>query len=484
MLVTIDDESCEKLGLRWPWPRKTFAALVDRLNEDGAAVIGLNFTFTGSEGEGSEGTEALAEAVRGARVVIGATLDHQRLIKPNPALVSAGARYGYLEKIIDEDYGIRRSYPLRVSTNAAGYSGPSVASFPLEMARLAGEVDEDRLLRRGDGSYDIDYRFKEDDLVRIPAWKVLERKAPGRMRGKAVFVGATSELFSEKHATPLGLMPGVTVHANEYLAMRAGRYLKVWPLGPQAAVFWLLSLGLLVLILSRRIWLGVLGAAAVIFCVFLFSQVLFSHDVLVPLFILLSAPALALLTGAATQLLYLFLQNEGLEKKAILDKMTGLYTYDYLRLRLDDEWRRCQKLSLPVSVVMTDLDRFKGINDTLGHEVGNQMILRAAEVIRQSARGYDVVSRYGGDEFVILLWHANAAEAGAYRQRLRKSYEAMASGLEGELLKASSISIGVASYDPKENTSLYKDPQALVEAADQDLFRDKESRRKPGEKGR
>ena len=112
------------------------------------------------------------------------------------------------------------------------------------------------------------------------------------------------------------------------------------------------------------------------------------------------------------------------------------------------------------------------------------MILRAAAVIRESARGYDVVARYGGDEFVILLWHANHEEAKAYRERLRKQYEAMASTLTEPLLKASSISIGVASHDPKTSETIFKNAQALIEAADQDLFRDKESRRKPGQSSR
>ena len=473
IIVSIDDESCEKLGLRWPWPRKTFAAMVRRLNEEGAAFIALNFSFTGLESEGDEGTQALAEAIRQGRVVVGATMDHQKLIKPSPVLLNSNMRYGYLEKIVDEDYAIRRSYPFRASMNGAG-GGLSVASFPLELARMKGNFHEDKIIVRSDGSYDINYLMKEDDFNRISAWKLLEHKvSDASIRGKAVLVGATSELFSEKHATPLGLMPGVMVHANEYIAMTSQRYLRFWPMPLTAGISWALSLLLLLLMLSRRIWLGLLGAALIFFTMFLFSQILFTRDITIPSFLLLVAPALAFVSGSAVELLYLFFENRGLERRVLLDKMTGLYTYDCLRMKLDDEWKRCQKLALPISVVMTDLDRFKMINDTLGHEIGNQMILRAAAVIRESARGYDVVARYGGDEFVILLWHANHAEAKAYRERLRKQYETMAATLTAPLLRASSISIGVASYDPKENNALFKNAQALVEAADQDLFRDK-----------
>jgi diguanylate cyclase (GGDEF)-like protein len=484
-IVSIDNESCDRLGLRWPWPRKTFAALVQRLSEEGAGAIALNFSFTGAENEGQEGIEAMAEAMRQARVVVGATMDRQKLIKPDPILLNANVRYGYLEKIIDDDYAIRRSFPFRSPLKGVGAGSSSIASFPLEVARLTKNFHEDQIILRPDGSYDINYLMRQNDFSRVSAWKILQRRALDvPIRGKVVFVGATSELFSDRHATPLGLMPGVMVHANEYIAMTSKRYLQFWPMPLLAGFFWLLSLFLLFLILSRRIWLGLLCAALVIFAVFLISQILLTHDIVIPSFLLLLAPALALITGSVAQFLFLFLENRGLEKKVTLDKMTGLYTYDYLRLRLDDEWKRCQKLALPISIAMTDLDRFKTINDTLGHETGNHMILRTASVLRESARGYDVVARYGGDEFVILLWHANHVEAKAYRDRLRKQYEAMAATLTEPLLQASSISIGIASFDPKENKDNFKNTQELVEAADQDLFRDKQSRRKPGESSR
>ncbi len=265
VIVSIDDESCEKLGLRWPWPRKTFASLVNRLNEEGAKAIALNFSFTGSESEGDEGTRALAEAMQPARVVVGATMDRQKLIKPNPILLETNSRYGYLEKIIDEDFAIRRSYPFRDSAN--GMSGSSVVSFPVELARIANDFHEDQIVVNPDGSYDINYLAKEDDFNHVPAWKVLEHKiSDGLIHGKVVLVGATSELFSEKHATPLGLMPGVIVHANEYIAITSGRYLRSGPAWLEVGIAWALSLMLLFLILSRRIWLGLLGAVGFFFC--------------------------------------------------------------------------------------------------------------------------------------------------------------------------------------------------------------------------
>ena len=486
-IVSVDDESCEKLDARWPWPRTLFAELVRALTRQGARVIAFNFSFNGLE-NGEESTVALANAIHEhGRVVVGATLDNQRLLKPNAILLSAGASYGYLEKIVDEDYVIRRSYLARAFS---GMGARWESSFPLRVKAVADEdvstaptVDDTlRHWAARDGQYPINFLLSEQDFKKIPAWKVLQNKVTdGSLRGKTVFVGITSSLLAEKHATPLGLLPGVLVHADEYLALASDRRLKSPPEAVIDWAAWLISLGLLLVFLSRRVWWAVLAAFAVLFLSFIAAQIALSKDWLIHPFILLAGPVLALVTGVGAELLFLFLEKRGLEKKVLHDKMTGLYTYDYLRLRLEDEWKRCVKLQLPVSVAMTDLDRFKKINDTLGHETGNRMILRAADVIRQSVRGYDVVSRYGGDEFVILLWHADLNEARAYRERLRKQYEEMAAKLEDALLKTSSISIGVASFDPKADAGNPATPQELVEKADQDLFKDKESRRKPGE---
>ncbi len=480
LIVAIDDESSFRLGLRWPWPRTTFASIVSELARKKAAVVGLNFTFIGLEDGKEESTQALADSIREqGHVVVGSTLEEGRLLKPNPMLLGAGAHYGFLEKIVDEDFVIRRAY---VST-ANRIGGLRAASFPVALRRESGREEEGGLSKEEEAhGRPINYTLKTRDLKTIPVWKILDGRVPQeQIQGKVVLVGITSSLLSDEHRTPLGLLPGVVVHANEWVSLEENRPLRQIDANTAALAGWLIGAALLFLFIffQRRVWLTSLGFALIFFLLFLSAQTLFAHDLQIPLFKLVLGPLLALAVGIAANLLWLFFENQGLSHRVLHDKMTGLYTYDYLRVRLDDEWKRCAKLQLPVSVVMTDLDRFKRINDTLGHEVGNQMILRAAGVIRESVRGYDVVSRYGGDEFVVLLWHANVTEAKAYRERLRSSYAKMASQLTEPMLQMSSISIGHASFDPKSEGMQPKNPQELIELADKDLFEDKESRRKP-----
>ncbi len=480
VVIAVDDESSFRLGVRWPWPRTIFASIIDELARKKAKVIGLNFSFTGLEGGKEDTTLALADSIRNhGHVVVGSTLDKDRPLRPVSLLLRAGAHYGYLEKIVDEDFLIRRSYLSRSYIQRA----VEEPSFPLSIWKEAGQ-DPAALSdwKRKDGSYVINYLANDSDLKVIPAWKLLEGHiSESQISGKIALVGITSSLMSEKHQTPLGLMSGVAVHANEYISFGESRRLHLAPRSITFGVSWILGMMLLVLLRARRFWLAGLGFLGCYFLIFLGAQFLFARDISLPLFLWLMGPTLALAIGTFANFMHLLFENKGLENRVIHDKMTGLYTYDYLRLRLDDEWKRCQKTMVPVSVVMTDLDRFKKINDTLGHEVGNQMILRASAVIKESVRGYDVVSRYGGDEFVILLWHANAQEAEAYRLRLRKMYEDMAKKLDEVRLQDSSISIGFASFDPKSDGENSQTPQQLIELADKNLFEDKESRRKPGE---
>lgn len=498
-IVAIDEESCAKLEARWPWSRRTFATMIDNLSAAGARAVGLNVSFTGLESGDAESTDLLAASMkRHGNVVIGATFNKgNAMVKPSAAIAESVRRYGYLEKIIDSDFVIRRSYVLRPYEGTSQFE----ASFPLQLAAAAagpsrdGDPDFDRDLNlvtvgvphvglkvEPDGSYPINYTALEDDFRQIPAWKAVQnRLSPADVRGKIVLVGLTSALFADRHPTPLGTMSGIAIHANELLEMQSGRSLQTVPPGFAYFVSWLLGVLVLAAFLFGGLWIGLLAFGLTFGGVFLGTQALWARDVVFEPLLLFLGPVLGIIAGVVSNSVRLFLVNRGLEKKIIHDKMTGLYNYDYLRMKLEEEWGKSKKDKQPLSLVMTDLDRFKKINDTMGHETGNEMIKRAGAVLKQTARGYDVVARYGGDEFFVLLWHTGHEEARAYRERLRAAYHEMARKLDDERLHDSSISIGIATFNPKIDPKRPESTQKLLEEADQDLLIDKESRRKPGE---
>lgn len=110
-------------------------------------------------------------------------------------------------------------------------------------------------------------------------------------------------------------------------------------------------------------------------------------------------------------------------KHATLDALTGFYNKRQLEERLKQEVSSARRQHQPLSVIMTDIDFFKGVNDTYGHAVGDLVLKTVSDVIRSQLREYDVAGRYGGEEFTILLPSAAIKDACMVAERLRKAVE-------------------------------------------------------------
>ena len=117
---------------------------------------------------------------------------------------------------------------------------------------------------------------------------------------------------------------------------------------------------------------------------------------------------------------------------SIMDNLTGLYNYAYFMDRLKHEQFRADRNNSHFSVIIFDLDRFKQVNDTYGHEKGNVLLKAVAEILTTNARGMDTVARYGGEEFVILMPDSSGAEhemADRIRKKVEeRSFEGIADG--------------------------------------------------------
>jgi len=92
-----------------------------------------------------------------------------------------------------------------------------------------------------------------------------------------------------------------------------------------------------------------------------------------------------------------------LREQAIRDPLTGLFNRRYLQSTLQREWARCQREKVPLCVAFLDIDHFKQINDRYGHAVGDQVLIRLAQLLTDSIRREDLACRYGGEEFLLLL---------------------------------------------------------------------------------
>ena len=157
------------------------------------------------------------------------------------------------------------------------------------------------------------------------------------------------------------------------------------------------------------------------------------------------------------------------ERLAVTDDLTKLYNSRYLNRFLEDAIARAKKMGNGLAVLFLDLDGFKSINDRFGHLSGSRTLYEVGVLIKEAVREGDVVSRYGGDEFVVVLPDTDSEGALAVAERIRASLKSHVFltdyGLEGRL----SASFGVSLY-PDQGQS----PQDLMQKADQAMYSVKE----------
>ncbi|HKN47426.1 MAG TPA: GGDEF domain-containing protein [Candidatus Polarisedimenticolia bacterium] len=112
--------------------------------------------------------------------------------------------------------------------------------------------------------------------------------------------------------------------------------------------------------------------------------------------------------------------NSRLKEFSFKDDVTGLYNRRFFSIRLEEEISRYRRFNHPVSVVLLDLDGFKDVNDRLGHAAGDEILRDIAQILLKHSRGINVISRYGGDEFAVLLVETPKAGARLYADRIRQ----------------------------------------------------------------
>ena len=164
---------------------------------------------------------------------------------------------------------------------------------------------------------------------------------------------------------------------------------------------------------------------------------------------------------------------------ATLDGLTGIANRRSLDETLEREWRRCARAELPLSMLLIDVDRFKALNDTQGHQQGDECLRRIGAVLGAAVRrASDLAARYGGEEFVLLLPETDAVGAAAVAERVRAEVEALAlphpsAGLAGGVV---TVSVGGATLWPMPSEEA-SGPRRLVSMADQCLYEAKRTGR-------
>jgi two-component system, cell cycle response regulator len=143
--------------------------------------------------------------------------------------------------------------------------------------------------------------------------------------------------------------------------------------------------------------------------------------------------------------------------------LTGLPNRRALMERLQQEWARMERHGQPFSFIMADIDHFKKVNDTYGHLVGDQLLQEVAKVFTKQCRNIDMPTRYGGEEFAIIVSQETASKAQCLAERCRHSIEEINMMVNGETVHTT-VSFGIA-----DATGLMAS-ETLIEHADEALY--------------
>lgn len=156
--------------------------------------------------------------------------------------------------------------------------------------------------------------------------------------------------------------------------------------------------------------------------------------------------------------------NETISRLAATDELTKLYNRRYFNERLAAELSAARRHEYPLAMIMIDLDHFKVVNDTYGHNEGDKVLKAFADLLREMIRAEDVAARWGGEEFIIILPHTSCDPAAALAERIRVAFEQHSGSTTAMALSAS---FGVVQLEDTD------DPEILIRRADDALYRAK-----------
>ena len=159
-------------------------------------------------------------------------------------------------------------------------------------------------------------------------------------------------------------------------------------------------------------------------------------------------------------------KNRELERLSISDGLTGLFNHRHIHQELSEEFERVKRTGEPLAVAMMDLDHFKQVNDTYGHQAGDAVLQELADILRETAREIDKLGRYGGEEFLAVLPDSDIDAATVFAERVREAVQEYAFDVGLPEPVRLTMSAGVATFLDHD----VENPDQLVDWADRALY--------------
>ena len=182
-----------------------------------------------------------------------------------------------------------------------------------------------------------------------------------------------------------------------------------------------------------------------------------------PVFSLTDARQLSLLAAWAAMALENLRLSESVEKLAVTDDLTQVYNYRFLKMALKRELKRSMRFGQELGLVMLDVDNLKGYNDRNGHLRGSYLLREMAALLARQVRSFDLIAKYGGDEFTLILPQTGLEGSVVVAERMRRAVEEHAFPLEDAGVITISLGVAICPQDAE-------DCQTLLRTADQALY--------------
>lgn len=508
VFIDMSEDSIEAIG-RWPWPRKWHAALIKILSEYNANAIALDVIF--SEPQDPADDSAMEEAMRQARNVYLPILYNLKaedtryaysgygissITKPLPIFEKEEKGTGHINAVPDSDGILRRvpavikfgdvttyQFGLKMGFDILGIKDRDIVFYPRShfiLARIADDRimkipldDYNQLVINWQARWGKEFKhYSYIDIIHSYAM-IKEGKTPivdlNELKNKICVIGLTASGLIDIKPVPIqNVYPAVGINAMTLNSVLKNNFLFILPKRYNILIIILISIFVTLSLSNFRILGGMLMSIATILIYFILSIIAFD---LFNTAILTFYPILAVflsysLTSLYTQVLQ-SVERMRLFKQATRDGLTYLYNIRHFNLLFEAEFKNVSLYKFRrLSIMMADIDNFKHINDTYGHQAGDTVLKEFAKTIQSKCRETDVVARYGGEEFIVMLTGAGEKQALDVAEKIRLAAESKRFKFKSDTYHTT-ISLGVAEFSNE------KDKDDLIGKADKALYKAK-----------
>lgn len=509
VFIDMSEDSVAAIG-GWPWPRKWHATLVTALSEFHPKAIAFDVIFSEPQDENDDlALEAALKASGKVYLPVVYYLDEQRskdrsegqgvtgILKSMEIFRRWVRGTGHINGPPDRD-GILRRIPLvvnfkgnttyhfgfKIGCDMLGIPENNMVFYPNKHEVILQKPDGRSIIvpLDSDNQLIINWRgawaksFTHYSYIDVLHSYALMKKGEkpaidlNVFKDKICIVGLTASGLIDIKPTPLDMAyPAVGVNATAAYSVMNNDFIRVTSAKIDSIIIVIIGMIMTLLLFGRRpvdaIVLAVAGMTSYTFLSFIvFGAFGILVTTLYPVFATLLSYGI---TAFYTQIINA-MEKTNLFKQAITDGLTQLYNIRHFNLLLEKELKNISMLKgKNLSLVMFDVDNFKQINDTYGHQAGDMILKEFAGAMRSKCRHTDILARYGGEEFIIMLVGAGEKEASDVAEKIRTTVENKKFTFKTKLVNVT-LSGGIAQYSNE------KSKDELISKADKALYRAKQ----------